>query len=351
MKGLDRVPFLAASCLLMLPAGSGHCSEIESSGAFVASSGDFLVDGIAMQGAQLDLAGSGRSDDESLTLEVGAIAAVRNPPYVRHSMAGVSGSHNSVFGMSYDRLVELSEAVDPDGDPVRFQVQASRGGLGPGLVATSLAVNVGSQFLWRAGSPQARLTVVPGDGLVQAAHPMILSPAGPLAMMDRASLQLDSDAVITLSRMLANDFGVLLVVGIGSPTANGGNLSLANGVLRYHPRAGFSGTDEIIYTVVGSLGLQATGSVLVEVAPGISKPLHQLQISKRDEDGSFVLEFAGVSGSAYSLEVSEDLKHWFFLGNAAERAYGIMLYEDSGAHGRTKAFYRIISGGTATSEP
>jgi len=99
----------------------------------------------------------------------------------------------------------------------------------------------------------------------------------PVVENEFASLRSGASVSAPETLLLANDSdpegGVLTLVadGYGQP-ANGTLSRAADGTLTYTPKPGFVGTDSFTYKVVDAAGNTSTGTVTLEVKPGMTAP-------------------------------------------------------------------------------
>jgi len=165
----------------------------------------------------------------------------------------------------------LSNAVDPDGDPVTINTAPVSGPSNGSLVLNSDGTFTYIPDADFNGTDSFTYEVSDGNGgVTQALVTINVNPLNdaPVAIGDVGITDGDLPIQLTESSLLANDQDVdgdtLSIVafsqpGVGSLVDNG------NGVLTYTPAPGFTGTDAFTYTVVDSSGTQSTAVVLVVV--------------------------------------------------------------------------------------
>ena len=79
----------------------------------------------------------------------------------------------------------------------------------------------------------------------------------------------DTGTTLTVAQLLANDTDVdvetLTITAVGAASANGGTVSLSNGIITYNPAANFNGADSFTYTLSDGT-VTTTGTVTFTVA-------------------------------------------------------------------------------------
>jgi VCBS repeat-containing protein len=145
------------------------------------------------------------------------------------------------------------------------------------------------------------------------------------------SVTLPEDGTLDID-VLANDSDpdddTLTLVAVGTPQ-NGRAEALADGRVRYTPRADYFGSDSFAYTVADPSGLRAVGTVIVQVTPVLDAPttgtqrftsLEDVTLSERltvtNPDGA-ALSFVVVQAPAHGqLTLASDDGAFEYLPNA-----------------------------------
>jgi hypothetical protein len=96
--------------------------------------------------------------------------------------------------------------------------------------------------------------------------------SNPVANADSLATTINTPLVVTTAQLVGNDtdgeLDALTIVGIGSPSAQGGTIvSNGDGTWTYTPPGGFTGSDLFTYTLADAHGGGATGQVTVTVNP------------------------------------------------------------------------------------
>ena len=191
--------------------------------------------------------------------------------------------------ITYDRMVAASDAVDPDGDALAFDiVSVDTGSMTkngqPVTVGTQL--RYGEELVWHRGGTPAGLvnafTVAATDGVsglsAAVAAPIQIGeyPTAPKADDDALSVPVDGKNVVL--DVLGNDRDAqgrvqsptLEVKDVGVPLH--GQARLVNGEILYTPTEGFVGTDWFTYLLADQTGRSDAGTVTVVVEGRLHDP-------------------------------------------------------------------------------
>ncbi|MEJ5992497.1 Ig-like domain-containing protein, partial [Ramlibacter sp. PS3R-8] len=116
--------------------------------------------------------------------------------------------------------------------------------------------------------------------------PVVVPPAAPVALDDRASTREDTAVAIAVGTLLANDSDadgdVLTVVSVGSPI--GGTVAIVGGTIVFTPDPDFSGTGSFVYTISDGNGGTSTATVTVDVQPAPDAPVAADDRVRTNED-------------------------------------------------------------------
>lgn len=191
-------------------------------------------------------------------------------------------------------VIDLTRgATDPDGDPlsvakatvaapahgtVRIGGAAARPVLARTLIPLAArggrdTVVYTPQTGWR-GTDTIDYVLTDGEGGRVAGSVEVRTPnAGPTAVADTRTLTAGQTVDIAV---LANDSDVngdtLTISAADASGSGGGTVARAGTVLRYAPKAGFTGTETFSYTVSDGHGGRATATVTVTVDPATPDP-------------------------------------------------------------------------------
>ena len=117
-------------------------------------------------------------------------------------------------------------------------------------------------------------TMSDGSGTAQSTVTINITAVNdqPLAVADAFEADEDSELADNVIDVLANDIAqnpdgaseVLTLISLGTPS-EGGTVEIFEGKVRYQPEAGFVGSETFTYLVRDAGGLEAQGTVTVEV--------------------------------------------------------------------------------------
>ncbi len=160
---------------------------------------------------------------------------------------------------------------------------------------------------------------------------------------------MDGTIAIPIAAILARatdlDGGTLSLSDAGSPSAEGGSVSLGATDLTYTPAAGFSGNDTISVTISDGQGGSTSGILLATVTRNGIVP-SGANLIKFVPGGGIEGVFHGSPGQEYRFQRSINLTSWLNLGTAVADFRGILILNDP-TPPTPNAFYRIITSGVA----
>jgi hypothetical protein len=145
-----------------------------------------------------------------------------------------------------------------------------------------------------------------GDSIVDAVDPFPLRPnRAPLAGDDLLQLATGNSVTFSVASLLSNDTDpdgdAVSFVSVSQP-ASGSVVDLDNGSFRFTPAVGFTGTQNITYTIRDVFGLQSAGLIRVTVSAAKVLPLDTLGSTNAFDSqpfgtGSIGASFIGFSSS------------------------------------------------------
>lgn len=183
-----------------------------------------------------------------------------------------SRSRDSGQNLSISAISLLANDSDPDGDPINVVSVGSPLPEGAGVTLEGGTVfytppagnDAGGSFTYeisdgRGGTSVALVTVS-----------VIIPNRPPVAANDIFERQSKSDLVVLAAQLLANDsdpdLDVITVTAVTPTTAAGAAVTIEENSIRYHPLAGFNGSDSFGYTITDARGLTASAQVNVTVS-------------------------------------------------------------------------------------
>jgi hypothetical protein len=127
----------------------------------------------------------------------------------------------------------------------------------------------------------------------------------------------------------------------GPTSTNGGSVVASGNWIFYTPPPGFTNSDAFSYVIADSIGLQATGTVLITVPVDSEQSQNIVAIEDLGE-GSVLIEFQGIPGRAYTIQYAETLQSpvWQTLGTSTANATGALGFTNTPATGSPAGFYR-----------
>jgi hypothetical protein len=158
-----------------------------------------------------------------------------------------------------------------------------------------------------------------------------------------------STAEISTAKLLRyafdSDGDAMQIIAVSPMSAQGGTVTLLNGVIHYTAPAGYSGSDSFTYTVRDASGSQATGTVNITVAPGSGPSLNVVSITQTA--AGFLVRFAGIPGESYQIQYRDvQTATWQLLdppGTIQAGPNGIFEHEDKPTPKPNSRFYRAIA--------
>jgi hypothetical protein len=158
-----------------------------------------------------------------------------------------------------------------------------------------------------------------------------------------------SAASVAVAKLLAYasdpNGDALSIVAVSATSAQGGTVTLSNGIIHYTPPTGFAGADSFTYTLQDARGGTATGLVNVTVARGSGLSLNVVSIAPTAQ--GFLVRFAGIPGASYRIQYRDALTEpWQLLdppGAIQAGLNGIFEHEDKPNPKPVSRFYRAIA--------
>ena len=146
-----------------------------------------------------------------------------------------------------------------------------------------------------------------GDGIEDAVDPFPLRPnRAPVAGDDLLQVESGSSVSFTVASLLANDSDpdgdAVSFVSIAQPSS-GSVTDLTGGVFRYTAASGFTGTQNISYTIRDAFGLQLAGTIRVTVIAAKVLPIDTLGTS--DSFGSQAFGTGSLGASFFGFSSSD----------------------------------------------
>jgi hypothetical protein len=131
-------------------------------------------------------------------------------------------------------------------------------------------------------------------------------------------------------------------IGVNTPTAQGGSVSMSGGWVFYTPPAGNPATDSFTYSLSDGRDTPVLGTVTVNLAPADTNQTHTIAGISLNGDGSKTITFAGIPTQTYAVEAATDLTApvWVPIGTGTAGANGLFQFTDSEASIYPSRFYR-----------
>ncbi|MGA3181083.1 MAG: protease pro-enzyme activation domain-containing protein [Verrucomicrobiota bacterium] len=133
--------------------------------------------------------------------------------------------------------------------------------------------------------------------------------------------------------------GALTLVSAGPASTNGGTVAVSGNWISYTPLPGFTNSDAFTYVIADSDGLQATGTVLINVPVNLAQSQNIVAIEDLGNNSSLI-QFQGIAGRTYTIQYTESLQTpvWQTLGTSTADATGAFEFTDTAAGG--SRYYR-----------
>jgi hypothetical protein len=134
----------------------------------------------------------------------------------------------------------------------------------------------------------------------------------------------------------------LRVAAVDTASTNGGAVALGASVINYTPADGFTGMDTFSYVLADTGGDTVSGIVTVTVVPSTSSGGSYNHLSATAiTGGDLRLDFLGIPGKTYSMEVTHDLTPpitWTPVVTNVAAANGLLVFTNTPTGGQS--FYR-----------
>jgi len=185
----------------------------------------------------------------------------------------VGESFTVAAGETLDGSSVLANDSDVDGDPLTIAGNDPTSAAGGSVVMNADGTFAYTPATGFTGTDSFTYTVSDGHGgQATGTVAITVDPAAPQAAPDFIVVDEDGSAVVSV---LANDSGDGLSVASATNGSLGSTAVNADGTVTYTPAANANGADSFSYTVIDSLGREATASVSVTVNPVNDAPVAQ----------------------------------------------------------------------------
>jgi hypothetical protein len=166
--------------------------------------------------------------------------------------------------------------------------------------------------------------------------------AGDYSMSTRMDAANSMSAAKLLRACADPDNDTISIVAVDHTSANGGAITLNNGMIGYTPMTGFVGVDHFFYTVEDSHGASAQGKITVSVVAPTGSGLNILG-PPIVTGGIATVRFAGIPGMDYIVEWCDNLTApiWTQAGRVTAQANGLIVFTDLTSGGASLRFYRL----------
>jgi hypothetical protein len=148
-------------------------------------------------------------------------------------------------------------------------------------------------------------------------------------------------AEISLTTILAgcsDADGDSLAITVSSTSANGGAITISNGLVIYSPAPGFTNADSFTYTVADGYGGSAVGNIEVVTFAGQNLTITSLG------NGSYLISGNGIPNYTYTLQYSATINpaNWQNIPGASMTADGTGAFQYTGTPSGGTGFYRTV---------
>lgn len=187
------------------------------------------------------------------------------------------------------------------------------------------------------GTATIQLEVADATNSLSTILTLIITNSPPVAKNDSFD-RTHGTYLIPTTALLANDSDPnadpISVLGVTSPTARGGSVTLVSGSIIYVPPQGLTLTDEFTYTIKDSSGDTDRATVILN-PPGTPR---FTSIAKSSQ--GFLLRFSGLPAETFILTASSNTLDWTLLAEVVTDSSGKGQFEDADPDATLK-FYRI----------
>jgi CshA-type fibril repeat protein len=236
-------------------------------------------------GSALTITNSTTPDHGTLVLDASAgtytytpTAGFSGTDHFDYTATDRSGATTSATVMITVRPAATADSATTSADhPVVVDVQANDHGTGltttvagqPAHGTVAVATDGTVQYTPAAGtSGPDSFTYTVTDAAGRTTAPVTVSlTVTPVATNDTAATQATKTLAIPATTVLGNDSGTGLTITKAAGTSHGDASVAADGSVVYAAKAGFSGTDTVVYTVTDASGQSTTATITVVVGP------------------------------------------------------------------------------------
>ena len=190
------------------------------------------------------------------------------------------------------------------------------------------------------------MRVVLVDGMGGASLPatrLLGINRSPWTVDEHVTVRQDVNTSLSIAWMLENDSDAdndpITLTDHSLVSANGGRIVRSGTNLLYRPAAGFVGQDVFGYLVMDGRGGESPGLIWINVLQ--QNTLRLDPASLQDGSPGALIQFTGLPGRSYSIEVSADLANWTLLRTAVANDRGIVELVDP-VRIAPRRFYRAM---------
>jgi hypothetical protein len=170
--------------------------------------------------------------------------------------------------------------------------------------------------------------------------------AAPIAGAQTVTAEKNLTLELPVSGLIAHDTdpngGTLSVSAVNGASTNGGGVVLSGNYVFYTPTTNFTGMDQFTYTLAGSEGTQAQGTINVNVV-SLSTPASNSLTMIGAPKQPFLLYHRALGGG-YTFEYANSLSGpWFALSpGLAPQTSDLIEFDDLTTSGVSTRFYRVV---------
>ncbi len=151
---------------------------------------------------------------------------------------------------------------------------------------------------------------------------------------------------VPVATLLSNDSDAdrdpVSILGVNTPTAQGGSVTMSGGWVFYTPPAGNPATDSFTYSLSDGRDAPVLGTVTVNMAAADTNPTQTVVGISTNGGGNVTITFAGIPGQSYVIEAATSLVApvWVPLATNVAGPKGLFQFTDPEASSYPSRYYR-----------
>jgi hypothetical protein len=290
------------------------------------------------------------SGSQNFTASVLGLGGPASQSYALNFTSGYSGDHSDQFTFlvpsSFPPVVTCPAAIITNAPPCDDGQLVAFAPTATGVLTCQLGgQTITSPYLFPVGTNVVTCTASNSSGTDVCSFTVTVQPAPPpIAPNVQMGDAENASTSLPVAKLLAqahdpND-QPLSVSSVAPLSTNGGAVVLSAGLITYTPISGFTGQDQISYTLTdGCVSSQAVITVNV-TGPGVGQNTLSITIS----GSARIVRFAGIPGQSYIIQWADSIPGtWSNLSAPiVANSVGVVQYSDTTSPMPATRFYRTM---------